>query len=72
MSEEQTQRLIAQLASDLTPVRRVLRLRSLTAAVLAVSGAVLAYAVSENGVRADWWPLVTSDASYAVGLKTVF
>lgn len=68
MSEEQTQRLIAQLANDLTPVRRVPRLRNIAAAVLAVSGGVLLYAINNNGVRADWWPLVTGDASYAATL----
>jgi len=68
MSEEQTQRLIEQLADDLTPVRRVPRLRSIAAGVLAVSALVLAYSVSRAGVRADWWQLMTGDASYAVAL----
>lgn len=68
MSEEQTQRLIAQLADDLTPVRRVPRLRSIASAVLAVSALVLAYSVSRAGVRGDWWQLVTGDASYAAAL----
>lgn len=68
MSQEQTQRLIAQLANDLTPVRRVPRLRSVASGVLVVSAGVFAYAVSLSGVRADWWQLATSDASYAAVL----
>lgn len=68
MTEEQTQRLIAQLANDLTPVRRVPRLRSVASAVLAVSFAVLAYSVSRGGVREDCWQLVTGNANFAAVL----
>ena len=64
MTEEQTGRLIAKLADDLTPVRRAPRLRSIASLVLGVWGMVLVYSLMTYGARPDWWVLVTQDATY--------
>jgi len=64
MSDDQTQRLIASLAEERAPVRRLPSVRVLAGAVFAIYGAVLAYSMLAHGVRSDWWAFFTGDASY--------